>query len=480
MTSNIIPDFDKKINPTKKQIEILTKLRVCKKITDYLIFCTRSDTPTRRNYAGYIRDYFVMHNITNPDKYLKDPRRMSNGKEIDYLDSLEKDVLKFNKKLETKSGSYRKSNLIAIRKLFESNKINLGNSFWETIRKNGKKAYRETEIETPTKEQLKNILNHADTEAKAFFLMKMTSGSRLKEILYLNFNNLHINTEPPSFYVPSKLSKNGKAITKFFTPEAKYWLEQYLKNRDNILLTRIKRANKQKTKEEYENRVFPMGDTNADTMWNNLLKKEELYKIDPETKHPTMGTHSLRRYFEDNIGHRKLSKYMLNKLSKSDEPYPYKTKNKLEQEYLKYMKNLYVFEETEETKEEINNLKNEIEVLKGKEELIKKRENGHQKDIEKMHNELEEAKNQLNKLSELIGKMVNPTKEELEYPMPVGSEKQISPTEKQFQYWDKNKRKYIPFGKPFEIDEYGYPKTDEYYEIATQFKQFLKKRNGFV
>lgn len=435
MTGNIIPDFDKKINPTKKQIEILTKLRECKKITDYLIFCTRSDTPTRRNYGGYIRDYFVMHNITNPDKYLKDPRRMSNRKKIDYYDNLEKDVLKFNKKLETKSGSYRKSNLIAIRKLFEYNKIDLGNNFWETIRKNGKKAYRETDIETPTKEQLKNILSHADAEAKAFFLMKMTSGSRMKEILYLTFNNLHKDTEPPSFYVPSKLSKNGKATTKFFTPEAKYWLVRYLKNRNNILLTRINRAGNQKTKEEYQNRVFPMGDTNADTMWNNLLKKEELYKIDPETKHPTMGTHSLRRYFEDNIGHRKLSKYMLNKLSKSDEPYPYKTKNKLEQEYLKYMKNLYVFEETEETKEEIKKLQQEIDTLRGSLHITLTGKQELQKDLEKTQKEYEQKHKQLeNKLDKIVNALYNKTH-------PFGDEDPLSNLQTVYSTKDENGNK---------------------------------------
>jgi len=326
MNGKNIPNFDKKIKPTKKQILILNNIRKCEKITDCLEYKLHNPT-TKRNYAGFIRDYFITLNIENPDEYLQDPRRMENGKRIDYQDNIEKDALKFNKSLETKSGSYRKSNLSAIRKLLEYNRIELGNSFWEDIRKNGKKTYRETETETPTKEQLKNILSRANAEAKAFFLMQMTSGSRLKEILYLTFDNLYLETEPPSFRIPSELSKNGRPVTKFITTEAKYWLEQYLKNRDNTLQTRINRAKNQKTKEEYKNRVFPMGNTNPEIMWNNLLKKEELYKIDTKTKHPTMGTHSLRRYFEDNIGNRKLAKYMLNKLSKSEEPYQYKTKN---------------------------------------------------------------------------------------------------------------------------------------------------------
>jgi len=73
-----------------------------------------------------------------------------------------------------------------------------------------------------------------------------------------------------------------------------------------------------------------------------------------------MGTHSLRRFFEDNIGHGKLSKYMLNKLTKSEEPYSFKTKNKLEETYLKYMDNLYIFETPKKTKEDLERVKYEI------------------------------------------------------------------------------------------------------------------------
>jgi len=106
--------------------------------------------------------------------------------------------------------------------------------------------------------------------------------------------------------------------------------------------------------------VFPMGKTNIEIIWNNLCKKEELYKIDPKIKHPIMGTHSLRRFFEDNIGHGKLSKYMLNKLTKSEEEYSFKTKNKLEVTYLKYMDNLYIFETPKKIKEELERVKYEI------------------------------------------------------------------------------------------------------------------------
>ena len=103
-----------------------------------------------------------------------------------------------------------------------------------------------------------------------------------------------------------------------------------------------------------------MGKSNPEVIWSNLCIKEGLYKLDPKTKHPIMGTHSLRRFFEDNIGHGKLSKYMLNKLSKSEEAYSFKTKNKLEELYKKYMDNLFLFDTPKKTKEEINKLKEDL------------------------------------------------------------------------------------------------------------------------
>jgi len=360
VNENIIPSFDKKIKLTKQQLTILNNIRNCSNIINFLTLKINKPT-TQRNFAQYIRDYFIILNILDVNSYFKDVRVMKNKDKIKYSDKIENDILKFNKELNNKSGSYRLSNLSAIKRLFEYNKIELTNSFWVDVRKTGKKADRQTDIETLTPEQLKNVLNNADNEGKAFFLTIMTSGSRVDEIRTLTFDNLFFDTDPPSLRITQEHSKTGKPITKFITPEAKYWIEQYLQDRDKILETRINRARNQKTKDEYKNRVFPMGKSNPEIMWNNCLKKEGLYIVDPLTKHPKFGIHSLRRFFEDNIGNGKLSKYMQNKLSRSEEPYSYKTKQKLMDDYKEYMHNLYVFETTEETKKKFEEQQKKIE-----------------------------------------------------------------------------------------------------------------------
>lgn len=373
MSNKIIPDFDKKLKPTKNQLLILENIRKCKNVTDYIKLRLNKDS-TKRCFATYIRNYFVHLNISSIDSYFKDPRRMTNSRRIDYLDNIEHDIESFNDSLKSNSGSYRLSSLSAIRKLLEYNRIDLGNNVWEGIRKAGSNAERETDIITPTREQLKNILSRADNEGKAFFLMQMTSGSRIDEIRTLTFDNLGLEKDPPSFRISKEHSKTGRAITKFISYEAKHYLNEYLKkDRDRILATRTNRARLKEVKKNYQNMVFPMGKSNPELIWNNLCKKEGLYKLDQNTKHPIMGTHSLRRFFEDNIGHGKLSKYMLNKLTKSEEPYSFKTKHKLEGLYKKYMDNLCIFDTPKKTKEEIIELRGD---LAEKEDEIKRLKEG--------------------------------------------------------------------------------------------------------
>jgi len=352
MSNKLIPNFDKKIKTTKKQITILNNVRKCKLITDYLKLETKGTTT--RNYGSFIRDYFVKLNIININNYIKDPRLIENNKEkIQYLDKIEKDIKIFNKEIQNKSGTNRKAQLSAIRNLLEFNKIELGNHFWKSTRKNGNKTGTQTDYKTLDKEQLKKVLSRADTEYKAFFLTQMTSASRIDSILKLDLNQLNLNTTPPEIRLYSEDEKNGKPITKFISTEAKEYLEKYLKIRKNILKERLKKVkyfirnekDYKKIEQEYNNRVFPNSYSNVERIWNDLLDKEQLYTLDPKTNKPIYGTHSLIRYFEDNIGKRELKLYLRNKLSKSEELYIYRTRKKLDNEYLEYEKNLHIFKD---------------------------------------------------------------------------------------------------------------------------------------
>ena len=204
--------------------------------------------------------------------------------------------------------------------------------------------------------------------------------------------------------------------------------------------------------------VFPMGKTNPELMWNNLLKKENLYKLDKNTKHPVMGTHSLRRFFEDNIGHGKLSKYMLNKLTRSQEPYMFKTKHKLEDIYNKYVDNLLIFDTPERTKHEVESLKEkmndkdkEIERLKESVGIIDKGRHSFEdkfKDIDNKFKRIEDNlpkifNNPLTPIDKVIDNIVDFARESGEY------------TEEEIKKFEENQKELVveKFKKMFRSDD---------------------------
>jgi len=53
MTSSLIPEFNKKFKPTKKQLLILSNLRNCEKVINYIDF-RLSKATTKRAFATFI------------------------------------------------------------------------------------------------------------------------------------------------------------------------------------------------------------------------------------------------------------------------------------------------------------------------------------------------------------------------------------------------------------------------------------------
>ena len=377
MSEKLIPDIDKKKKPTKKQLDIVQKLRSCRNITDYLNLETKGTTT--RNYGGYIRNFFVFLEITNPIEYFKDPRLIeSNSERVNYTDEIERDIRIFNKKLQDMSGSNRLAQLSAIRELLDYNKIELGNHFWKSVRKVGNKVYTETDVKALTPQQLRNVLSHANTFEKAVFLTQLSSYSRIKQVIEIEFEQLNLESDPPQIRFYCDDEKNGKPITKFISTEAKEHIKEYLPHREKYLILTLKysrnlingKSKLKKLEEKYKSRLFPISLSAIETRWNKLCRKENLYILDPKTKHPIYGTHSLRRYFDDNIGNRKLAEYLSNKLPKSVSAYQFKTENKLDEEFKKYEKRIWVFKEDDETLKRITETENELKETKGKLEIL--------------------------------------------------------------------------------------------------------------
>jgi len=306
---------------------------------------------------------------------------MANKKRIHYLDTLEDDIRKHFNYLNTErdpplhnSGVF----LAAVKGLLTYYKVDLPEITWKNLRKNGNSQFRLSKFKTPTREQLRQILSHADVEAKAFFLVQMTSGSRISEIISLKMQDIDLDYEFPRIFIRNFNSKTGKPIRKRISPEAKESLIDYLNIRKEIIETRRNRTITIKYKiPEDDDRLFPMGRANAEKMWMTITRKAGLYKLDPQTNKPIMGTHSLRRYFKTRFGNHDpyLAKYFMGQSTKVDESYDDWTDEQLDENYSEGVKHLFINQTPLETDNKIKKILKELDKsndsLKNKEDYVK-------------------------------------------------------------------------------------------------------------
>jgi hypothetical protein len=350
------------------------------KLQDFLKYYPKSDG-TRRYYRLRLLEFFLERQIINADEYLKDPRLMANKKRVQYLDRLEDDIRKhFNYINTERDPPLHRSDvfLAAVKGLLTYHKIDLPEITWKNLRKNGNSEYRLSKFKTPTREQLRLILSHADVEAKAFFLVQMTSGSIISEIISLKMQDIDLDCEFPRIFIRNFNSKTGRPIRKRISPEAKEALIDYLSIRKEIIETRRNRTISIKHKiPEDDDRLFPMGRANDEKMWMTITRKAGLYKLDPQTNKPIMGTHSLRRYFKTRFGNHDpyLAKYFMGQSTKVDESYDDWSDEQLDEHYSEGVKHLFINQTPLETDNKIKQLSKELDKtndsLKNKADYIK-------------------------------------------------------------------------------------------------------------
>jgi integrase len=364
-----------------------------KKVTYFLEF--HNSESSRRQYEYHLRLFFEWKQITDIDKYIKDPRLMSKKEKIQYEDKIKEDILSYWKFINEESDRFHSKTpyafLSPMRRLLETYEIVFSPEFWRNIRKNGHGNYAITDFQTPTKKQLKDILSNADCEARALFLMQMTSGQRIEQIVNLRWGDVQLEPEYPRIFI--RRQKGKRPIHTRITPEAKEYLMQYKEQYDRILQTREKRTPKNTRKALDRERIFPMSHTNAERMWNNLTDKVSLYVHDPVTKYPLYGTHCLRRYFQQHLGNENDALFFMGKTPENIATYLRYSPEQLDVVYIKGAENLVVFKEKSELPnylneydEKMNNVTEKLQNSKDREELYKERLKSQEERLKKIEN----------------------------------------------------------------------------------------------
>jgi len=254
---------------------------------------------TQGTYKSYLDRYFKEIEQT-PDKYIKKD-----------IKEIENDLITFLRNEKQKKTPPKTIHVIksAVTGFLTYNNIELQPKTKDQIKYLLKGTSTLTLKETPTPEQLREILQHGETKARALFLMSSSSGMRIGEILSLTPDNINFGHSPTKIMISGKHTKTGTSRTTFISDEATETLKAWMKERSDWLHKKATAKpkhiiyNRKSTtiKLTDENRIFPMGYTNARTIWERLITKSGYNQKDPDTDRYKYTIHSLRAYFKSRM-----------------------------------------------------------------------------------------------------------------------------------------------------------------------------------
>jgi len=350
---------------------------------------------THRAYKLHLVRYFQTMGIKDIDKYVKDTRMMDKKEKIDYLDKLESDLTNYWKDINKQyTGKTPYVWLSAIKMFLIYNKTFELDNVYMDLQKNGHGNYAITDTKTPTREELLKIFSYSNPESKALFMFQLTSGQRISQVVGTTFDNIDINFDCPR--VRYSTAKQKFWVKTRITPEAKKILQEYLDQKQKFIDIRDKRGElHRKTKIDTEKRIFPMTTGNAEQIWRTMVENAGLYEIDPVSKKPAFGTHCLRRYFLSHFGDETWGDFFSGHITARNKEYRKYSDERLDNEYIKHVDDLSIFESTPDLSgvhEELDNVRKENAELNQKYNSIKIDHIQMQIDLGKALEELEKIK----------------------------------------------------------------------------------------
>jgi len=280
-------------------------------VPDYLKQFSKSTKPI---YKSMLKGYFEM--VYPQLKEAEDIEAEMRKLTLEYVEDLERDygedILAYRDLIKDKAPKTRSSHFSCIFGYLEQNNLEFPKRWKKNIVGRGSnQAISEEKVPTP--DELKRIIYHLPSQARAYVFIMATGGMRPGEALGLNLSDLDLD------YVATFTGADGKiknvpipkinlrhANTKtkikrftFITQEAKREVESFLDYRDEYI-ERLKRRGIKGSfqKKIDEGRIFPFSEQTFSGIWTIAIKKAGLYVKDTVTKRITLRPHNLRKFFE--------------------------------------------------------------------------------------------------------------------------------------------------------------------------------------
>lgn len=193
--------------------------------------------------------------------------------------------------------------LSAVKMFLLENGVELSALFWRRLkgRRKGSRALMLDKV--PSNTELRRILSHMDIKGKSLFLVLASSGMRIGEALKLKVEDLDLNSDPPRINIRGEYTKSGNSRVAFISCEAKEFLEEWLKVRDEELKVAVKRSRFKKGAEDA--RVYPFESNTAYFIWRNAVKKAgfgKRFQYNNSLERFTVHPHVLRKFFRTRLG----------------------------------------------------------------------------------------------------------------------------------------------------------------------------------
>jgi len=345
------------------------------RIEDFLSLYSKENT--RRGYRTSLRHFFDVvyrnervnddsHYETLAERYIQELEKKSR--------KLENDMLLFAAALSKNAPITARARIAAVKEFMLRNGYDFSPVLVRDMRREIPKGYAQTEEEEMDRSTLKKILQHCDIRARALFLVLVSSGMRIGELLQVTLTDIDLNKKPAQIRIRKEYTKTRTARTAFISEEAAEAVQAWLKirtahmasaeNRNAGLVAHGLSAPKKKN----DNRLFPYEYGTIDKVWDAALKKAELFSIDDITGRKTLHIHMLRKFFRTNAATKipvDLAEALMGHTGYLTGAYRRYTKEQLADFYAKAEPALTVFiADDSETKEKVAALTHENEMLK--------------------------------------------------------------------------------------------------------------------
>ena len=128
-------------------------------------------------------------------------------------------------------------------------------------------------------------------------MLLSSSGMRIGETLQLELDDINLEVVPTTIKILGKYTKTGSSRYSFISQEATEALKEWLKIREESLITLVHRSNINRREKINNQRIFPFEHSTARFMWNEALRKAKLDHRDKTTRRMIFHPHVLRKFF---------------------------------------------------------------------------------------------------------------------------------------------------------------------------------------